>query len=231
VEDEEEDEDTPTPPVFSELEKVLSSSDQTISTYLVKTLHRVKQFYADIENGYDEAKRNQYPPIVVLTSRKTPTVRGCMTSSREAIAREPYKDLLWDEGEKSGHLYPSVLPILSPHPALTIPTRFPPCLANPHRPRGVACPEPCCFIPARSSSTGDGIVLGAPVAIARDSGRRERARPRLAPGRLGRRQALLRRALWMKERRLGLLCAPRSNGLSRAFFTSETVLDYIRQEC
>ena len=41
--DEDGDDPNPTPPDFAELEKVLSSSDAAISTYLTKTLNRVKQ--------------------------------------------------------------------------------------------------------------------------------------------------------------------------------------------
>ncbi|KAK4048407.1 hypothetical protein OIV83_004753 [Microbotryomycetes sp. JL201] len=82
---------------FSELSKVMSSSDHDISSYLKQTLKRVQQFYDDIDNSYDSSKA--YPPIVLLTSRKTPTVRGCIMPSRSAIATTQYTDLLFDEGD------------------------------------------------------------------------------------------------------------------------------------
>ncbi|KAK4052319.1 hypothetical protein OIO90_004400 [Microbotryomycetes sp. JL221] len=84
-------------PSFSELSKVLSSSDHVVSTYLRATLERVQKFYSDIDTSYDATK--PYPPIVLLTSRKTPTVRGCIMPSRSSIASTQYTDLLFDEGD------------------------------------------------------------------------------------------------------------------------------------
>lgn len=48
---------------------------------------------------YDPSKAHLYPPLAVLTSSKTPTVRGVLVSSREAIVKEGYERLLWAEGD------------------------------------------------------------------------------------------------------------------------------------
>ncbi|KAM0786141.1 hypothetical protein ACM66B_006949 [Microbotryomycetes sp. NB124-2] len=84
-------------PSFSELSKVMSSSDHDISSYLKRTLARVEKFYDDIDSSYVVSK--PYPPIVLLTSRKTPTVRGCIMPSRQSISSTQYTDLLFDEGD------------------------------------------------------------------------------------------------------------------------------------
>ncbi|ORY85950.1 hypothetical protein BCR35DRAFT_324595 [Leucosporidium creatinivorum] len=88
-------------PSFPSLDKVLSASDQTLALYLTKTLTRVKQFHADLVDLYDPLKAEQglYPPLVLLTSKKTPTVRGVIARSRESIKEDPYEELLWDEGD------------------------------------------------------------------------------------------------------------------------------------
>lgn len=36
--------------------------------------------------------------MTIITSRKTPTVRGILVTSKEDIAREGYERLLWAEG-------------------------------------------------------------------------------------------------------------------------------------
>ena len=61
----------------------------------------VLQFHRDLEELYDPAKAaaGLYPPMALLTSRKTPTVRGVIAKDRASIKTDPYEDLLWDEGE------------------------------------------------------------------------------------------------------------------------------------
>ncbi|BGP58015.1 hypothetical protein JCM8202v2_005672 [Rhodotorula sphaerocarpa] len=72
---------------------------QTVHEYLKRTLGRARQFQRDLVDWYDPAKADRYPPMTILTSRKTPTVRGVLVSSREAIAQEGYERLLWAEGD------------------------------------------------------------------------------------------------------------------------------------
>lgn len=56
------------------------------------------QFQKDLVELYDPAKADRYPPMAIITSRKTPTVRGVLVTSREDIAQEGYDRLLWAEG-------------------------------------------------------------------------------------------------------------------------------------
>ncbi|GAA6051433.1 hypothetical protein JCM3770_000518 [Rhodotorula araucariae] len=71
----------------------------TVRRYLVRTLKRVREFQDDLVNLYDPAKAHLYPPLAVLTSSRTPTVRGILVSSREDIVREGYERLLWAAGD------------------------------------------------------------------------------------------------------------------------------------
>lgn len=97
----------------------LKTEDKQIAAYLAKTLERVKnvrcpftssfeppltkhpdpQFHAELTSFYDPAKAASYPPMVMLTSRKTPTVRGVITPSYDAIAPHFYDHLLYGEGD------------------------------------------------------------------------------------------------------------------------------------
>lgn len=63
------------------------------------------QFQRDLIELYDPAKAGRYPPMTIVTSRKTPTVRGILVTSREDIAREGYERLLWAEGAHALGLY------------------------------------------------------------------------------------------------------------------------------
>ncbi|KAJ9478732.1 hypothetical protein PHBOTO_002248 [Pseudozyma hubeiensis] len=48
--------------------------------YLERTLKEVRQFWADIEQGFDESKLRDgsYPPLMIMTSGRTPCVRGAL---------------------------------------------------------------------------------------------------------------------------------------------------------
>ncbi|BGP43241.1 hypothetical protein JCM10449v2_007269 [Rhodotorula kratochvilovae] len=71
----------------------------TVKRYLARTLQRAREFQDDLINLYDPAKAHLYPPLAVLTSSRTPTVRGILVSSREDIVREGYERLLWAAGD------------------------------------------------------------------------------------------------------------------------------------
>lgn len=71
----------------------------TVYRYLADTLSRARQFQRDLIDLYDPAKADRYPPMTIITSRKTPTVRGILVTSKEDIAREGYERLLWAEGD------------------------------------------------------------------------------------------------------------------------------------
>lgn len=93
-----------------------SSSDEAIKSYLSTTLQRVQkvrspfvalsfvadgssQFHAELTDLYDPAKSHLYPPMVVLTSQKTPTVRGVLSPTYDAIKTGHYEHLLFGEGD------------------------------------------------------------------------------------------------------------------------------------
>ncbi|SJX66075.1 uncharacterized protein SRS1_13516 [Sporisorium reilianum f. sp. reilianum] len=53
--------------------------------YLERTLSEVRQFWADIEHGFDEAKLAAYPPLMLLTSGRTPCVHGALVGTDPAV--------------------------------------------------------------------------------------------------------------------------------------------------
>jgi hypothetical protein len=57
------------------------------------------QFHKDLENLYDPSKAHLYPPIALLSSHSTATVRGVLSSSRERVAAEGVARLTWAEGD------------------------------------------------------------------------------------------------------------------------------------
>ncbi|GJN93825.1 hypothetical protein Rhopal_006883-T1 [Rhodotorula paludigena] len=71
----------------------------SVKKYLDSTLRRAKEFQEDLVRLYDPAKAHLYPPIAVLTSSRTPTVRGVLVTDREHIAAEGYDRLLWAAGD------------------------------------------------------------------------------------------------------------------------------------
>ncbi|BGP11170.1 hypothetical protein OF846_004714 [Rhodotorula toruloides] len=72
---------------------------ETVGRYLERTLQRAREFQEDLVNLYDPAKAHLYPPIAILTSRKTPTVRAVCATSEKHVAIEGYQRLLWAEGD------------------------------------------------------------------------------------------------------------------------------------
>ncbi|BGP27438.1 YJR098C-like protein [Rhodotorula toruloides] len=72
---------------------------ETVGRYLERTLQRAREFQEDLVNLYDPAKAHLYPPIAILTSRKTPTVRAVCATSEKHVAIEGYQRLLWAQGD------------------------------------------------------------------------------------------------------------------------------------
>ncbi len=60
-----------------------SASDTMILDYLRRTLADVITFREELSTMYDPAKKDAYPPLVVLSSRKTPTVKGCVVNDEQ----------------------------------------------------------------------------------------------------------------------------------------------------
>ncbi|GAA6036230.1 hypothetical protein JCM8097_006847 [Rhodosporidiobolus ruineniae] len=73
--------------------------EETVRGYLERCLSRAQKFHEDLVNLYDPSKAHLYPPIAVLTSRSTATVRGVLSTSHDTIATEGYERLLWAEGD------------------------------------------------------------------------------------------------------------------------------------
>lgn len=57
------------------------------------------QFHTSLSTLYDPLKSASYPPIALLTSRATPTVRGILSTSRSTIAAEGVERLTWAQGD------------------------------------------------------------------------------------------------------------------------------------
>lgn len=72
-------------------------SDIEIEAYLARTLDRVKRYRQMILESFDETKA--YPPIALLTSRKTPTVRGAIADSYEELRDTQYDRLRFADGD------------------------------------------------------------------------------------------------------------------------------------
>jgi hypothetical protein len=76
-----------------------SASDEMIRTYLEQTLANVKRFREELSSFYDSSKVNDYPPIVLLSSKKTATVKGVLISDEQEIIDGNYDRLLFGEGD------------------------------------------------------------------------------------------------------------------------------------
>ena len=74
------------------------ASDPTIMSYLTRTLADVSLFREELSTLYDSAKKDAYPPLVLLSSRKTPTVKGCVVHDEQEIMDGKYDRLLFGEG-------------------------------------------------------------------------------------------------------------------------------------
>ena len=84
-----------------------SASDRTILAYLTLTLAEVAAFREELSTLYDPAKKDAYPPLVVLSSRKTATVKGCVVNNEQEIMEGKYDRLLFGEGGELG-IHPSL---------------------------------------------------------------------------------------------------------------------------
>lgn len=73
-------------------------SDQEIMHYLNRTLDNVKKVRQELTSLYDPDKKDNYPPIVLLSSTRTPTVKGCLVNDRQEIIDGKYDRLLFGEG-------------------------------------------------------------------------------------------------------------------------------------
>lgn len=88
-----------------------SSSDPMVLSYLHRTLANVQKFREELASGYDANKRRMYPPLVILASTKTPTVKGCIIDTDEELRSGQYDRLLFGEGGKRAlHALPPRLP-------------------------------------------------------------------------------------------------------------------------
>lgn len=81
-----------------ERDEAARASDATMWAYLQTTLSNVEKFRNQLVSGYDPQKRLLYPPLVVLASKKTPTVRGCIVDSLQELQDGKYDRLLFGEG-------------------------------------------------------------------------------------------------------------------------------------
>lgn len=76
-----------------------NDSDEVIRTYLEQTLANVKLFREELSSFYDPSKMKDYPPVVLISSRKTATVKGCLVNNELEIIDGDYDRLLFGEGD------------------------------------------------------------------------------------------------------------------------------------
>lgn len=73
-------------------------SDEEIMAYLKKTLDNVRVFREELTSLYDLKKKDNYPPLVMISSTKTATVKGCLVNDEQEIIDGKYDRLLFGEG-------------------------------------------------------------------------------------------------------------------------------------
>lgn len=74
--------------------------------YLERTLREAKQFRSELE--FRPWLQEYYPPMVVLYSKTTPTVKAAKVDGLEGIKTSTYDDILFG----AGGMFPSILPVL-----------------------------------------------------------------------------------------------------------------------
>ena len=67
--------------------------------YLERTLGEVREFHATLARGFDVARRGAYPPLALLTSGRTPSVRGAVVDSADAIRAGDYSRMSYAPGD------------------------------------------------------------------------------------------------------------------------------------
>ncbi|GAA5979250.1 hypothetical protein JCM11641_001973 [Rhodosporidiobolus odoratus] len=76
-----------------------AKEEDTVRRYLERSLGRAEQFHHSLQANYRPSLSAHYPPIAILSSRSTPTVRGVLSTSASTIITEGYDRLLWGEGD------------------------------------------------------------------------------------------------------------------------------------
>ncbi|KAM0749622.1 hypothetical protein T439DRAFT_314947 [Meredithblackwellia eburnea MCA 4105] len=76
-----------------------SARDKENMEYLARNLARAKEFRRQLVDLYDPSKAIDYPPLCILASQKTATVRGVLASSYETIHSNMYEQLLFGAGD------------------------------------------------------------------------------------------------------------------------------------
>ncbi|PWN45528.1 hypothetical protein IE81DRAFT_194207 [Ceraceosorus guamensis] len=79
-------------------------SEEETWAYLVRTLDETRRFHKELEEGFDEARLNdgQYPPIAILASGRTPTVRGALVRTENAPSEQSSETESWKIGVRAG---------------------------------------------------------------------------------------------------------------------------------
>ena len=75
------------------------ATDSEVLDYLQRTLNRVQAFKREIVDAYDPAKAATYPPLGIITSRATATVRACVVDSYEDVRAGKYDRLAYSAGD------------------------------------------------------------------------------------------------------------------------------------
>ena len=113
------------PPVSGQEKQVNKASETLVIDYLERTLERVKKFRKDISDGYDIKKAHLYPPLVIIASQRTATVRGAIIDSKQELLDGNFDRLLFGEGDGIIlHSSATALPeVWQPHLQATVDSR------------------------------------------------------------------------------------------------------------
>jgi len=74
-------------------------SDREVIDYLKRTLARASRFWSELTELHDGSR--SYPPIVLITSDATATVRGALVDSPDDVRSVDFSRLLYAEGDGS----------------------------------------------------------------------------------------------------------------------------------
>uniref|UniRef100_V5GIM4 Lecithin:cholesterol acyltransferase n=2 Tax=Kalmanozyma brasiliensis (strain GHG001) TaxID=1365824 RepID=V5GIM4_KALBG len=103
--------------------------------YLERTLSEVRQFWSDIEHGFSPTKHaaGEYPPMMLLTSGRTPCVRGALVGVDAYTSKDPTEDGWKDDvraGDYSRMTYGAGDGVITRRSATTLPGQWARLLAK-----------------------------------------------------------------------------------------------------
>ncbi|UZJ53016.1 hypothetical protein CBS101457_002336 [Exobasidium rhododendri] len=88
----------------SEWQEILDDEASAAWLYLERTLVETRQFHKELRTGFkkDYHEKGRYPNIAILTSGRTPTVRGALVAPSSSAASFVPDKAQWKEGVRQG---------------------------------------------------------------------------------------------------------------------------------